>query len=156
MSNLKVMQELAQKAHEGQMDKAGKPILGHIARVVAGLPSDADDELKSMAFGHELIEDGFETRDSLLEKGFSLRVIDGIDALARKPGQNLKAYQKQVLGNKDAMIVKDSDLRDNSDLSRIENPTERDHRRTDLYLSFRRKIQQELGKAIYTAPSGVR
>ncbi|MDT3556726.1 hypothetical protein ROV95_11400 [Stenotrophomonas maltophilia group sp. msm1] len=46
---------LATEAHAGQMDKAGQPYIGHVARVAAAVLGDDDAEV--VAWLHDVAED---------------------------------------------------------------------------------------------------
>lgn len=114
------MISLASKAHEGQFDKGGKPYILHPLSVMFMLNSD-DEELNCIAVGHDLLEDTTVTISELRIK-FSERVVQGILALTKIPGEEYCDYLDRVALNSDAIRVKLCDLRHNSDLRRTYKP----------------------------------
>ena len=121
------------RAFEGKTDKAGRPYILHCLRVMMQLNS-TDDELNMIAVGHDLFEDTAVTARYLRENGTSERVINGIWALTKTGGEEYDEYTSRVKGNDDAILVKCSDLLDNSDLKRLKGTTEKDVARTIKYL----------------------
>lgn len=117
---------------EGKFDKGGKPYFLHCLRVMQNLNSD-DDELMSIAVGHDLIEDTNVTYADLWDMGFSPRIICGIEALTKQRGETAEEYLTKVKGNRDAVLVKLADLRDNSDIRRLKGVTEKDVERMKKY-----------------------
>lgn len=133
---------LAVNNHFGQYDKGGQPYILHPLKVMHYLDSD-DEELNCMAIGHDLIEDcKAVTYELLREKGFTERVISGIMALTRLPGQTEEEYEAQVIGNPDAVEVKKCDLRHNSDIRRLKGVLEKDITRTVKYHRFYLKLKE--------------
>ena len=108
---------LATYKHAGQVDKSGQPYILHPLTVMQLLYTD-DEELQCIALGHDLIEDTGTTTQDLENLGFSTRVVEGIWALTRSPGQLYSLYQLQVMANPDAIRVKLCDLQHNLDPSR--------------------------------------
>ena len=95
---------LATNAHAGQFDKGGLPYILHPLKVMHYVKSD-DEELQCIALGHDIIEDTDTTYRDLREAGMSQRVIAGIQALTKQPGQTLEEYKDGVFANRDAMLV---------------------------------------------------
>jgi len=130
-------------AHAGQFDKGGKPYALHPLRVMTYLESD-DEELQCIALGHDVIEDTSVTFQDLIMAGMTDRIIDGIRALTKMPGQTLDEYKDGVFGNVDAMLVKLADLRDNTDIRRLKGITEKDIARMERYQRFYMEITAKL------------
>ena len=133
------MLALAVARHEGQFDKGGNPYILHPLKVMHYLKTD-DEELQCIALGHDLIEDTFpsvEVGESVLRAhGISDRVIDGIIALTKVPGESFEAYKAKVMANPDAVKVKKADLRHNSDIRRLRGVTAKDLARVERYQNF--------------------
>jgi (p)ppGpp synthase/HD superfamily hydrolase len=121
---------LARKAHEGQVDKAGLPYIGHPIRVMNNL---ADVEEKIVGVLHDVVEDSDLTLDTLRELGFTEVVVEAIDALTKRSGENYEAYLSRVMSNPIALKVKIADMKDNLDIDRIPHPTEKDYQRLKKY-----------------------
>jgi len=134
---------IATNAHHGQFDKGGAPYILHPLKVMHYLKSD-DEELMCMALGHDVIEDTNVTYKDLRDEGISDRVIDGIRAVTKQPGQTLEEYKAVVFANPDAMRVKMADLRHNSDIRRLKGVTEKDIARIAKYHLFYMEIQAKL------------
>jgi hypothetical protein len=60
-------------------------------------------------------------------------VISAVEALTKREGEDYEAFIRRVAPNPIAREVKLADLRDNSDLSRIAEPTDRDRERIRKY-----------------------
>lgn len=134
---------LATNAHDGQVDKAGKPYIMHCLKVMHYLKSD-DEELMCIALGHDIIEDTKTTYVDLWNLGFSRRVVEGIRALTKQRGQTYDEYKHQVFGSEDAMRVKLCDLRHNSDIRRLKGITQKDVERIAKYHQFYLQIKERL------------
>ncbi len=136
---------LATNAHAGQFDKAGQPYILHVLEVLHGVRNE-DEEIQCIAVGHDLFEDTKTTVEDLVSLGASTRIITGILALTKQNGESYATYKSKVLGNRDAMIVKQSDLRHNSDITRLKGITQKDIDRMAKYMAFYTEIQAELDK----------
>jgi (p)ppGpp synthase/HD superfamily hydrolase len=132
---LSKMISLATERHAGQFDKGGRPYILHPLAVMHKLHTD-DEELQCIAVGHDLLEDTSTTAAELYELGFSDRVIDGIFALTKREGELEDDYRQNVKTNSDAIRVKMSDLRHNSDIKRLKGVTPRDLERMVRYHEF--------------------
>jgi guanosine-3',5'-bis(diphosphate) 3'-pyrophosphohydrolase len=137
------MLHIATSAHHGQFDKGGKPYILHPLRVMSFLKTD-DEELQCIAIGHDVIEDTKVTYSELREAGISERVIEGIRALTKQPGQSYEEYKQVVFASEDAMRVKVCDLRHNTDIRRLKGVTEKDIARMAKYQLFYFEIQSKL------------
>lgn len=134
---------IATNAHAGQFDKGGMPYILHPLKVMHYLKSD-DEELQCMALGHDVVEDTGTTYQYLREQGMTERVIVGIRALTKQPGQTYEEYKEGLFACVDAMKVKKSDLRHNSDIRRLKGVTEKDIARTAKYHRLYVEIENRL------------
>lgn len=130
-------------AHAGQFDKGGNPYILHPLKVMHYLKSD-DEELMCIALGHDVIEDTDVTYKELRDCGISDRVIDGIRALTKVPGQTYEEYKDSVFSNIDSMRVKMADLRHNSDIRRLKGVSDKDVARIAKYMKFYSEIKDRL------------
>lgn len=103
-----------------------------------------DEELQCIAVLHDTIEDSDVTYKDLVNAGMSVRVIAGVKALTKVPGQTYDEYKQEVFSNNDAMLVKKEDLRHNTDIRRLKGVTEKDIVRMVKYQTFYMEIQQKL------------
>lgn len=142
MNNSQMLREMIKicvDRHDGQFDRGGMPYCLHPLKVAHYLKTD-DLEMMCIAIGHDVVEDTFKTISDGVEflraKGFSERVINGIVALTKIPGESYEDYKARVKANKDAVKVKMCDLRHNSDIRRLKGVTEKDIARTAKYHAF--------------------
>ncbi len=134
---------IATNAHNGQFDRGGIPYILHPMKVMHYLKTD-DEELQCIALGHDVIEDTKVTYKDLRDAGISERVINGIRALTKVPGQTYEEYKEAVFSNPDAMRVKLCDLRHNTDVRRLKGVTEKDIVRMEKYQRFYLEILSRL------------
>lgn len=142
---LDAMLVIATNAHHGQYDKGGKPYILHPLRVMSYLKED-NEELQCIALGHDVIEDTNVTYEDLRNAGISERVIAGIRALTKLPGQTYNEYKQGVFANVDAMKVKLCDLRHNTDIRRLKGISDKDVERMVKYQKFYIEIQSKLAE----------
>ena len=122
--------EIAKKAHLGQVDKAGEDYIKHPEKVASFVETD---EEKAVAYLHDVIEDTELTLEDLHEYEFSKEVIEAVDIITKKKGEDYRNYLNSVKKNKLARAVKLADLRHNSDLTRLTKVTEKDIERKEKY-----------------------
>lgn len=124
--------EIAKTAHEGQTDKGGKAYIGHPIRVAQSVDTM---ELKIIALLHDVLEDTPVSREDLEKAGFTQHIIETVCALTKHDDsyEGYLEYIRRLKINPMAVTVKMADLRDNMNLSRIPNPTERDYVRMEKY-----------------------
>ena len=139
---------IARAAHDGQVDKAGKPYIGHIMRVIGHLPDDATDDHRVVAALHDVVEDTDTTLGDLRAAGLTPVQADAVDAMTHRPGELRSAYYRRVKGNPVALVVKEADLADNADPERLAALDQADRQRLTMKYD---KARLELGLAP-TAP----
>ncbi|WP_343013274.1 HD domain-containing protein [Gemella morbillorum] len=122
--------EIAKRAYLGQVDKAGEDYIKHPQKVASFVKSD---EEKAVAYLHDVIEDTELTLEDLHEYEFSKEVIEAVDIITKKKGEDYQSYLNSVKKNKLARAVKLADLRHNSDLTRLTKVTEKDIERKEKY-----------------------
>lgn len=84
---------------------------------------------------YNVIEDTSLTLLDLKKEGFSKNIIEAVDILTKKKGQDYQSYLNLVKKNELARVVKLADLRHNSDLTRLPLITEKDLERNKKYSS---------------------
>lgn len=118
------------QAHQGQMDKGGFPYCFHPYQVAQGM----DDEIScTCALLHDVVEDTDLTFEDLAGMGFPAEVIDVLKLLTHRESVPYMDYVRNLADNPVARKVKLSDLHHNSDLSRINEVTEKDLERIGQY-----------------------
>jgi len=134
MSTLERAIAIAAEGHAGQLDKAGQPYILHPIRVMLRV-SGASERIAAIL--HDVVEDTPVTLDQLANEGFSREVVDAVDALTKRPGENRIDAAKRAAANPIARVVKLADNAENMDLSRISNPTQKDYDRLEEYKRVR-------------------
>jgi (p)ppGpp synthase/HD superfamily hydrolase len=122
--------QLAARLHEGQFDKAGRPYIEHLVRVllrVQELAGGRDQQIAALL--HDAIEDQRATATELLEAGVPEDAIDLIQVLTRKRGERYLQHVERVKAEPRAGLVKACDLADNSDPRRLALLHEQEARR---------------------------
>ncbi|MDP9513847.1 GTP pyrophosphokinase [Pseudomonas protegens] len=130
MSTLERAIAIAARAHAGQVDKGGAPYILHPLRVMLRL-SEPREQL--VAVLHDVIEDSPVTLEQLRGEGFSEEVLLALAALTKVEGEDYSGFIRRAAQNPLARRVKRADLAENSDLSRIPEPSEDDRRRLEKY-----------------------
>jgi (p)ppGpp synthase/HD superfamily hydrolase len=90
-------------------------------------------EARMAAVLHDVVEDTAVTLEQLRAEGFPETVIEAVELLTKRDGEDYEAFIRRVAPNPIARKVKLADLRDNSDLSRIAQPTDKDRQRIEKY-----------------------
>jgi (p)ppGpp synthase/HD superfamily hydrolase len=121
---------LATHAHAGQVDKAGQPYIEHILRVVRQLP---DAEGQMLAALHDVCENCTYTLADLAAMGYPASMLQALECITKRHGEPYEAYIQRVKANPLARRVKLADLRDNMDMRRLAQPTQKDWDRLAKY-----------------------
>jgi (p)ppGpp synthase/HD superfamily hydrolase len=130
MSTLERAIAIAAEAHTGQTDKGDQPYILHPLRLMMQMRTD---DQRRAAVLHDVVEDSDWTLDQLRSEGFSEPVVQAVDALTKRDGEPYDAFARRAAADPIARVVKIADIRDNMDLSRIPNPTRKDHARLENY-----------------------
>ena len=133
--------KIVEKAHTGQIDKAGKPYILHPLTVMAQMD---DVEGKIVAVLHDAIEDSDMTITELSQQGFPDLITEAIAAITKLDGELYDDYLLRVMGNAIALKVKIADVRHNMDISRIDNPTARDFQRLEKYQKVLKQLTAQM------------
>ncbi|AYD04045.1 HD domain-containing protein [Neorhizobium sp. NCHU2750] len=110
-AQLKKAIDIAMQAHEGQSSKTGGPFIDHVRRVAEHVTGE-DETL--VAWLHDVVEKGPGwTFEKLREEGFSEHVIDAVDAMSKRDGEDYFDFVRRSIENPLARPVKYADLTDN-------------------------------------------
>lgn len=121
--------ELATKAHEGMVDRGGKPYINHPIAVASMVKSEKE---KTVAYLHDVVEDTNVPIEKIYEL-FGETVGDAVALLTHDKNEPYMDYVKRVKANPVARAVKMADLTNNMDLSRLEKVTDNDVKRVEKY-----------------------
>jgi hypothetical protein len=92
--------ELAVKAHKGQPDKSvpPKPYIYHPLSVMLAMEKDGFiDDVLCVAVLHDVVEDTDVTMQDIIDMGFSIDVILGMDAMTRRDDETYKQYIERCI-----------------------------------------------------------
>lgn len=102
---------IAEEAHRGQSSKTGAPFIDHVRRVAERV--SGEDEI-IVGWLHDVVEKGPGwTLERLRKEGFSERVVDAVDAMSKRDGEDYFAFVRRSITNPLAVPVKHADLSDN-------------------------------------------
>lgn len=130
MSTLERAIAIAAEAHAGQTDKAGVAYILHPLRVMLMLETEAE---RIVGVLHDVVEDTAVTYEDLRVAGFTEEILAALDSVTRRDDEDYEAFVRRAGENPIGRRVKLADLKDNSDLSRIPSPTEKDYARLEKY-----------------------
>lgn len=136
--------EIAVKVHNGQTDKYGMPYIGHVLRVCY-----AGHTLEEKIIGalHDVVEDSDWTLDTLKKEGFPKHIIDGVDAITKRDGEEYDAYLARLEKNPVAIRVKLNDLTDNMDIRRVDELNDTAIKNLRKYLKAYKQLTEKTGKS---------
>jgi (p)ppGpp synthase/HD superfamily hydrolase len=121
---------IAAAAHEGQVDKGGAPYILHPLKVMLRVNTL---EERIVAVLHDVVEDCGISFDDLRNEGFSETVLMAIASVTKVPDESYEEFIERVAQNPIGRVVKLADLEENSDLSRIAQPSWEDLERVEKY-----------------------
>ena len=144
--NLEKAIKIAVEAHTGQVDKGGNPYILHPLRVMLSLNTE---EERIVGVLHDVVEDckGW-SWERLKEQGCSDKLIEALKSVSKTPDEEKQfkemddpnekmghylQFIKRAKANKIGRHVKAADIRDNLDISRIDDITNSDINRLRRY-----------------------
>ena len=112
MNTIDLALRIATKAHEGQLDRDGNPVILHPLTV--GLMGHTDEE-QATGFLHDVVEDTNYTFDDLLREGIPVGVVNALRLLTHDKGTDYFDYVQNIIDscNPIALQVKYNDLQHN-------------------------------------------
>lgn len=137
--------EIANKAHEGQIDKAGQPYIEHPLRV---MDMGTTEDEKIVGVLHDVVEDSDWTFEKLLAEGFSIKIIEALRCITKlSKDEPYDKFIKRIKKNPLAVKVKINDLTDNMDIRQLAYISEKDVKHLRKYL---KAYKQLLGVSTYS------
>lgn len=121
---------IATTAHRGQTSKDGELYIMHPIRVMMAGRTDAE---RIVGVLHDAVEDTEITLEDLIEKGFSQAIVNAVDAVTGREGEDYMDFVARCKANPIARQVKLADLADNMNLERIPKLTQNDFERYQKY-----------------------
>lgn len=128
---------IAPKAHEGAVDKGGHPYILHTLRVMTKM---SDDISRIVAVLHDIVEDTNITFEYLRKEDFSEEILNAINSVTRRENETYMEFIRRCKQNPIGKKVKLADIEDNSDITRISNPTKKDYDRLKKYEKAKREL----------------
>ena len=128
------------EAHAGQTDKCGLPYVCHPLHVAESME---DEVTCTAALLHDVAEDTDITFDDMRKMGFTEEVIEILTYLTHDPAVPYMDYIRHIAESPAAVKVKLADLAHNSDLTRIDHPTDKDYARVNKYREAEKILREE-------------
>ena len=126
-------------AHKEQVDKSGLPYVFHPFHLAEQM---SNENTTVVALLHDVVEDSNYTFADLQELGFSESVLAALRLLTHDESVPYMDYVAAIKKNPVARAVKLADLRHNSDLSRMDEVTEKTLARREKYLAAIRLLEE--------------
>ncbi|MFE2754151.1 HD domain-containing protein [Actinosynnema sp. NPDC059335] len=119
---------IARAAHEGQVDKSGRPYIDHPLRVMGRV---SGEHARMAAVLHDVVEDTDVTAEDLRAAGCPPEVVATVLALSHRDGESQEDYLARVRTDPVAVAVKRADIADNTSPPRLAllDPATRDRLR---------------------------
>ena len=131
---------IATSAHEGQVDKAGKPYIEHPMRVM-NMGKTVEEKIAGVL--HDVVEDSDWTFEMLEKEGIPKDVMDALRCVTKlSEDEDYDHFIERVKTNPLAVKVKLNDLKDNMDITRLGEVTEKDLARLNKYIRAYRQLTE--------------
>ena len=131
---------IATSVHEGQVDKAGKPYIEHPMRVM-NMGKTVEEKIAGVL--HDVVEDSEWTFDMLEKEGIPKDVMDALRCVTKlSEDEDYDHFIERVKTNPLAVKVKLNDLKDNMDITRLGEVTEKDLARLNKYIRAYRQLTE--------------
>ena len=131
---------IATSAHEGQVDKAGKPYIEHPMRVM-NMGKTIEEKIAGVL--HDVVEDSDWTFEMLEKEGIPKDVMDALRCVTKlSEDEDYDHFIERVKTNPLAVKVKLNDLKDNMDITRLGEVTEKDLARLNKYIRAYRQLTE--------------
>lgn len=146
MNELELLEKaiaIAVEAHRGQKDRYGAPYIAHPIRVMARLETPTQ---KTVGILHDVVEDTDWSFEDLRREGFPQRVLDALERVTKRDGEQYEDFVKRSAGDPLAKRVKVADLEDNMDLRRFPEVTEKDLPRLRKYVKAWRLLKEGVAR----------
>jgi hypothetical protein len=110
--------QIAKRAHEGQVDKAGKPYILHPLAVAQSLAGHGE-QAQIAGMLHDVIEDTDVTADDLLAAGVEPYTVEAILAVSRRDGEVYADFVRRAASHPLGRLVKRADIGHNASPERL-------------------------------------
>ena len=131
---------IATSAHEGQVDKAGKPYIEHPIRVM-NMGKTIEEKIAGVL--HDVVEDSDWTFEMLEKEGIPKDVMDALRCVTKlSEDDDYDHFIERVKTNPLAVKVKLNDLKDNMDITRLGEVTEKDLARLNKYIRAYKQLTE--------------
>ena len=131
---------IATSAHEGQVDKAGKPYIEHPMSVMK-MGKTVEEKIAGVL--HDVVEDSDWTFEMLEKEGIPKEVMDALRCVTKlSEDEDYDHFIARVKTNPLAVKVKLNDLKDNMDITRLGEVTEKDLARLNKYIRAYRQLTE--------------
>ncbi|GHH76544.1 phosphohydrolase [Kitasatospora indigofera] len=118
--SLAEVETIARRAHDGQVDKAGRPYAEHLAAVAGGVRErGGSTEQIAAAWLHDAVEDDALTQQWLDTAPLPPAVKAIVAAVTKRSGEAPEEYAARILATPGALLVKQADLAHNADPVRL-------------------------------------
>ena len=129
--NLERAIQIAVEAHAGAKDRGDKAYILHPISVMMRCETD---EEKIVAILHDVVEDTDWTFEALREEGFSETIIEALKTVTKhSEDEDYDEFIQRSLKNEIGRKVKIADLKENLDVTRIGELTDKDLERINKY-----------------------
>ncbi len=132
---------IAYNAHMGQYDRSGLPYIFHPYHLAEMME---DEYSVCAALLHDTVEDTDMTIEDIRKEGFPEEIVHALELLTHKDGVDYFDYVRAIRSDPLAVRVKLADLSHNSDLTRLDNVSERDRERVKKYEQARRILLEDI------------
>ncbi len=122
--------KLCFEKHKNQVDKSGIPYPFHPFHVAESM---TDEYTTCVALLHDIIEDTDTTAKDLLDTGFPIEIVEAVQMMSHDSSVDYLEYVSGLKSNPLCKAVKLSDLKHNSDTTRLTTVTESDLKRVEKY-----------------------
>ena len=114
------VETIARRAHDGQVDKAGRPYAEHLAAVARGVRErGGGEEQIAAAWLHDAVEDEALSEEWLAAAPLPKQVKAIVAAVTKREGEAAEQYAARILATPGALLVKQADLAHNADPARL-------------------------------------
>ena len=112
MHEIDIALQIASKAHAGQLDKDGNPVILH--PITVGMMGHTDEE-RTAGFLHDVVEDSDYTFEDLLEAGIPTGIVNALRLLTHDKSEGYYDYVQRIIDSENpiALQVKYNDLQHN-------------------------------------------
>ncbi len=121
---------IAYNAYKDLYDKGGVPYIIHPFCVAEKMK---DEKTTVAALLHDVVEDTNLTFDDLRKEGIPEDIIEALTLLTHNSNEDYMEYIYKIKNNPIACAVKKEDIIHNSDITRLNNITEKDIKRIEKY-----------------------